>query len=417
MKKINKIFFVFVLSLLVMPFVTKAEQYTVCQNGCNYSDLDELLTAVEGGAESYIDIDFQDSYEYKIVNHNIGNAYLVFRSTNGSNVNVSGANNNVALTLGHLYLGTYNASNDYVVKVTNLRINETAGAVCYDDNPGLCTVVDVEANSVIDNVSVSGKYTGLGLTKGYQHTVNKYTFSGRNYAISLIGFNQGPYPDRSVTITNSSLANCNCSLLVYDYVVSQVTDAIPLKRRLIAFTDYDIKVDSSQVNCAKYGADNAQIASNPVLFFTSSNTWSKVITKGSDIDSSANVVEGFNSKVIIDLEKAKTISISSTDSVIALFEELKGVNPKDILWRVADTSILKIVDGKVVPLKVGTTAITATFDNTNYTVNYRVTSIKGATIKNPKTGANVFLIIAAVIAACALIFPVALKGSQKQEQQ
>ncbi len=99
MKKINKIFFVFVLSLLVMPFVTKAEQYTVCQNGCNYSDLDELLTAVEGGAESYIDIDFQDSYEYKIVNHNIGNAYLVFRSTNGSNVNVSGANNNVALTL------------------------------------------------------------------------------------------------------------------------------------------------------------------------------------------------------------------------------------------------------------------------------------------------------------------------------
>ncbi len=417
MKKINKMFFVFVLSILVMPFVTKAEQYTVCQNGCNYSDLDELLAGVEGGSESYIDVDFQDSYEYKIVNHDLGNAYLVFRSTNGSNINVSGVNNNVALTLGHLYIGTYNSDNNYVFKLTNLRINESTNNVCYDENPGLCNVVDVESNSIIDNVYVSGKKSGLGLTKGYQHTVNKYTFNGNNYAVSLVGLNEGSYPERSVTITNSNLANCNCSILVYDYEIKNAAIDTFLQRRQIAFTEYSIKVDSSQVNCAKYGADSAQVASNPVLFFTSSNTWDRVITKGSDIDSSANVVEGFNSKVIIDLAKAKTISITSTDSVMALFEELKGVNPQDILWRVADPSILKIVDGKVVPLKVGTTAITATFDNTNYTVNYRVTSIKGATIKNPKTGANVFLIIAAVITACALIFPVALKGAQKQEQQ
>ncbi len=416
MKKINKLFFVFVLSLFMMPFVTKAEQYTLCQNGCNYSDLDELLTAVEGGAESYIDIDFQDAYEYKIVNHNLGHAYVVFRSTTGSNVNVSGLNNNVTLTLGHLYVGTYDAENNYVTKLTNLRINENSDDSCSSDAPGLCTAVDIETNSIIDNVILTGENAGLGLTKGYQHTVNKYTFNGGNYAVSLIGLSRGTYPERSVTITNSNLANCNCSLIVYDYGMQGPLVGTQ-RRRQIAFTAYDIKVDSSQVNCAKYGADDEEIASNPTIFFTAANKWSKSIVKGINLNSAANVVEGFNSKVIIDLEKAKTIKLSATDSVQALFEELKDVNPKDILWRVADPSILKIVDGKVVPLKIGTTAITATFDNTNYTVNYRVTSIKSANaIKNPKTGVNVFLIIAVVITLSALLFPIA-KGSQEQEQQ
>lgn len=420
MKKINKLFFMIAVCLLAIPCFANAvgnnntpvgsvyNDTSVCKSGCTYSEFDDFLDSIAGGSGYYF-VDVRDAYEYKIGNHNLPNVVLDIYSGTGSNINISGTSENIRLNIASLYV----EDDSNVATIKNLTIYSSNDELCGSNSMGMCPVVTMETNSMIDNVTINGNQSGLSLVKGYTHTINKYTFGGPNYAVVLTGFDSISYPQRAVTITNSHLAGCDCSLVAYDGSTSatKFASGSSFSKRQIAFTAYNVKVDSSEVNCAKYGASDSSLASNPTIYFTSSNKWTKSINKGTEFNSNANIVEGFNSKIIIDLEKAKTIKLSSRDSIQSYFSELKSVNTEDISWRVADPSILKIENGKVIPLKVGTTQVTATYNNINYTVNFRITSIKGD-INNPKTGLNAFLVIAIVIAGCALIYPVALQKAQ-----
>ncbi|MBQ6539147.1 MAG: hypothetical protein IJL76_02595 [Bacilli bacterium] len=408
MKSFKNLFFVFVLCLFLIPFCTNATQYSVCKNGCDYDDLDELFTYLEdSGSRGVADITFMDSSEYIIKNHNL-NYYIGFSSGNGSNINVSGVNDDTKLTFTTLFVDDDNN----LVKLKNLNMYGTS-EICNEENKGMCTVVKIETNSMLENVTINGSFSGLGLEKGYSHTINGYTFNGPNYGIVVMGHGDSSFPNRSININNAKLGKCACSLAVYDFGEMIKSDNDTIDKREDSVKSYAIKVDSSEVNCAKYGASNVDFASNPVIYFTANNTWTKPIVKGTLFNSEANVVEEFNSRVVIDLAKKKTIKLNSRVSVQDYFDELKDVDTGDISWRVADPTVLKIENGKVVPLKLGSTDVTATYDNINYTINFRVTNISSDT-NNPNTGLNAFIIIAVVIAACALIYPVALQGKPKK---
>ncbi len=434
MKRIYKFLFVFIFGLIVPGLVFAVDQdddilpdinlsdtshVTLCQNGCDFSNLDTLLREFEDDNYLNLHINVKDSYEYTMGDHNLSNTYVYFTSSNNSNINISGASDNTRLSVyGLQFYGYDNPVGNFTVKLKNLNIYTNTN-YCDSDMMGMCPSISIGANSMIDNITVNGRYSGLAVIAGKSHTINKYTFNGNNYGVIVGNIYNSPIPLNSVTITNSKLANCNCSLAVYDLDFNShvrkanIDDINNITLKKIAFTNYNVKVDSSEVNCAKYGADYSSIATNPTIYFTSNNDWKAAISRGTDFNSFANIVEGYNSRIIIDMEKKDTIKLSSKVSLQNYFDELKDVDPGDIQWRVANPKILKIENGKVIPLKIGTTTVTATYKNNNYSIEFRVTGLPSININNPKTGASLFLIFSIIFTIGVITYSIVSKQIKK----
>ncbi len=414
MKRVSKIVFIFIFVLFMVPSLVKAE--TVCQDGCDFDSLDAVLADIEEVPGDFVNIDVRDAHEYIIGDHDLSGTNLNIYSSMNNNINISGASESTRLKSGMItFGGMYNPDN-YVVTLKNLNLYPDYTYQCNSEQKGMCAGVYMGANSMIDNVTINSQYAGLELVKGTINTINKYTFNGDNFAVVVSGYSQ-TFPLNSITITNSKLANCNCSIGIYDYGmdVAKSFDVRSAKARRIAFTNYNVKIDSSEVNCAKYGADSSSFATNPTIYFTANNDWKAAINRGTDFNSFANIVEGYNSKVVIDMEKKDTIKLSSKVSLQNYFDELKDVNPGDIQWRVADPKILKIENGKVIPLRIGTTTVTATYKNNNYSIEFRVTALPNVkeVISNPKTGASIFLVVALLFLTGVLTYSYVLVQKKK----
>ena len=443
MRKNNFSFLIVLFAVMLIPTGVFAappagwndgDAVSVCRNGCDYNSVDSLFDDISVGAynSDYLWVEMYDSYEYKVQSHDLSMLnYIEFYSPDNKNINISGANNNVTLKVGELIFGAEESDN-FTVKLSNLIINSTyVNSISGSKSSPPSSVVGtigIFSNSIVDNVRINSKENGLVLKSYNQHNINGYVYNGDKYAILMIG-NGTRLNERSINITNSKMAGCDCSLVIYDYSPAVPDGGTPtpsssnyvnngiiknLKPSFISLTDYNIKVDNSDVSCVRYGADNSISASNPIIYFTSSNRWSKDISKCYVEQNGCNVLQGINSKIIIDQEDNVSVSLKDKVKLQDYFPELKSVNPKEITWSVSNPKVLKIVDGKAIPLKTGNCVVTATYNDMNYTLNFRVTNNNHHTLANPNTGARLFLIIAIVLFASGVGFSAVMTDAKNE---
>lgn len=422
MRKNNLYFLIILFAIMIIPtgvFAAKPYDWqpgnsvSVCRSDCDYNSVDSLFDDISAGVYDvdYLSIEIMDAYEYKVQSHDLSMLDSIHFYSNNNNINISGGSN-VNLKVGGLtFYGEEN--HPFTVKLTNLNISSTYGS---DNNSSFDLdygTLEIFTNAIIDNVRINSNDNGLLLNSYNQHSINRYVYNGSDYAIVLYGDGRR-LNERAINITNSTMASCACSLVIYDYSeggidVSGYDQNGGLNKRelvnvfnkvspsFIALTNYNIKVDNSDVSCVKYNAQNSNLASNPTIYFTSSNRWSKNINKCYAESNGCNVLQGINSKIIIDQEDNVSVTLNDKVKLQDYFPELKSVDPSEITWTVSNPKILKIVDGKAIPLKTGDCVVTATYNDMNYTLNFRVTNNTHSTLVNPSTGARLFLVIALVL--------------------
>lgn len=195
-----------------------------------------------------------------------------------------------------------------------------------------------------------------------------------------------------VEINNSDISNNTCGVLdgcfeevepLYDSVVSSFESYASTSRSMIEY-EYDTTViNNSKLGCAiAYG----ELYRNypPSIYIKSNNTW----TEKPVYDE--NIVELADGRVVVEFEEERSVSLKNKNQleINSIFE-----NSSEFDWVVEDETIAKVKDGKIIPLKVGKTILTATNGSINYRVNLVVTN---DLLNNPKT-LNIGYILVAVI--------------------
>jgi surface protein len=105
----------------------------------------------------------------------------------------------------------------------------------------------------------------------------------------------------------------------------------------------------------------------------------------------------FNNKYIVPVEENITINIRENENT-----KLSDIFPKllttdeDIEWTVADSSIVKIENGDIIPLKVGETDVTTQIQSQDFKLHVTVIDVPSLW-NNPKTGDKFFIILAVIL--------------------
>ncbi len=161
-------------------------------------------------------------------------------------------------------------------------------------------------------------------------------------------------------------------------------------------------VTNSKVNCAStYSEDTNVKAMNQ--FFDYQTKWSKPIVRGTDLESNANVIEKNDGVIYIENAATDTL-ILNVDLEKPIADYFKDILPEGETlgeWFIEDETILKVENNKIVPLKVGTTAIYGVVNSNVYSVYITVTD----DMVNPGTGYNMsnVVILIVVLALVAVI--------------
>lgn len=205
----------------------------------------------------------------------------------------------------------------------------------------------------------------------------------------------------SMVVENSNLSNSTCSV-VSNIPITHVCHMGNHNNNIKAsFLDNNpkpqanIMVDNSKINCAMTLSTDQRITNAFDMYFTNTNTWTSPPvrgTKGVELTSLAgeglyyslpnyekvlknnNVVELNGGKIYIEHGNQGTLilDVDLSKDITDYFEDLL---PEGVVlgeWLIEDESIVKIVDSKIVPLKIGTTTITGTINNDYYVLYINV---------------------------------------------
>lgn len=125
----------------------------------------------------------------------------------------------------------------------------------------------------------------------------------------------------------------------------------------------------------------------------------------------------FESDFTEDLAKDKVIKITEKIDLKTLFD----VDLSEANWSIDDTSILKIENKEIIPLKVGTTTITTRIDNIDYLVNITVEAVPNKEEEedeqeeqkpNPET-IDIVLIAGLLFITSLIVFTILVKKKKK----
>ena len=330
--------------------------------------------------------DIDDAY-IKLLNDN----YLIEDSTFKNMQIISHSNeknsllNNIIIK-GSIYNGSYiniknstidgnfiSDNHDFSIKDTTINTNDEAAINIFKSS---CTPLTNNSNgAIIDNVKIKGN---------------------PKYGILIRGIDI----DSKVDINNSDFSNATCSTAIIGNDLGTCCQSLSpnnINPTFLAnkYENENIHVTNSLVNGGQVYSENPTIAAG-TIYFEDNNTWTEKINRGTNIEEN-NVVELNNGKVIIDLSNKGTLKlkVDKEKNIADYFKDL--VNEKDTLgtWLIEDDSILKIVENKIVPLKVGQTKITASIGNNNYSVYIKVTEtdLNGVSKKTNVTNITIIIIL------------------------
>ena len=126
-----------------------------------------------------------------------------------------------------------------------------------------------------------------------------------------------------------------------------------------------------------------------------------------------------------DISRSHELKLTDTDFNINEYFSLSS----NTNWNVADPSVASVVDGVVIPIKAGTTTITASKEFNNYTLQLEVVNpdkkvvntnkdinqvMEDVNVKNPKTGDTLILLVMVIV--LSLITTISLKYIMKNNK-
>ena len=329
------------------------------------------------------------------------------------NLNNNGKNHGISfdrssVTFENSIINTNNNSfSAYNLTLIDSTINgsySATGKQKYTDSKINGTVSINNGYADFDNVEITN---GLSFTKtyctNYTNNFSNLESSIKNSKISNPNGNAIYLSSRDndiITIDNTDLDNCACSIVanVPAYISCPVANyGKSLRPSYLAYSESlntQINVYNSKVNCAKTSSiDTNKKAIN--MYFAENNTWTEDIVRGTELP--ANIIELNNGIIYIDHSKKDVLklNVDKDKPIESYFEGV--IQDGEVLgdWIIGDESIVKIENGKIVPLKVGETTITGLVAGEMYTLYITVTE----DMVNPDTKDIVIAIIACAITA------------------
>ena len=275
---------------------------------------------------------------------------------------------------------------DSNIKITKNFITDSADFTIKNTDLDIKGSFEMYGKAYFENVNlVSGHTVGLKLADADATLKNVKISGATEYALEI-----GSHDFKSgyiVKADNVDLLNNKNSIhlvtgtqcMYYDemtcdyYTDGTKAEGVEKKHNTIInawFTNSKIKSIITE-DKKNLGAGNA--------YFDNTNTWSSTPTRGNDLNK-YNVVELNKGKVLIEESNKGTLKLN-VDKEVNLntyFEDLGEVLGE---WLIEDNSIVKVIDGKIIPLKVGTTKLTANINNTYYVLSVTVTE----DMLNPET--------------------------------
>ena len=226
--------------------------------------------------------------------------------------------------------------------------------------------------------------------------------------------------DKNVTIDidNTDLDNASCSVVSASpepEVCGGANYTQNIRPTFLADTntsslDIQVNVKNSKVNCAMTSSEDTTLTAVN-MYFSDDNNWTKKVSRGID-PTTFNVVELQNGHIYIDHKKEDVLrlNIDKDKPISSYFEDVIG--DAEVLgeWLIGDPSILKIENGKIIPLKVGVTTISGVVNSEIYTIEITVK----AEDLNPNTKDIVIAIIACTITAGLVLIIVFDKYKQSK---
>jgi hypothetical protein len=226
--------------------------------------------------------------------------------------------------------------------------------------------------------------------------------------------------DKNVTIDidNTDLDNASCSVVSASpepEVCGGANYTQNIRPTFLADTntsslDIQVNVKNSKVNCAMTSSEDTTLTAVN-MYFSDDNNWTKKVSRGTD-PTTFNIVELQNGHIYIDHKKEDVLrlNIDKDKPISSYFEDVIG--DAEVLgeWLIGDPSILKIENGKIIPLKVGVTTISGVVNSEIYTIEITVK----AEDLNPNTKDIVIAIIACTITAGLVLIIVFDKYKQSK---
>ncbi len=224
--------------------------------------------------------------------------------------------------------------------------------------------------------------------------------------------------DVTIDIDNTDLDNASCSVVSASpepEVCGGANYTQNIRPTFLADTntsslDIQVNVKNSKVNCAMTSSEDTTLTAVN-MYFSDDNNWTKKVSRGTD-PTTFNIVELQNGHIYIDHKKEDVLrlNIDKDKPISSYFEDVIG--DAEVLgeWLIGDPSILKIENGKIIPLKVGVTTISGVVNSEIYTIEITVK----AEDLNPNTKDIVIAIIACTITAGLVLIIVFDKYKQSK---
>ncbi len=365
-----------------------------------------------------------DNIYYENVKITTGSILASGQEQKASFKNVEIINNTDGVNRGLTFTGYTTFENSTIttsgrtVIASNLTLNdstvngdiEARGVQKYTDSKVNGSVKLYDAHLEFDNVEVNkGVVVSRTYCNNFDNNFNENAKSTiKNSKISNPNGNAVTLSvrDKDVTIDieNTDLDNSSCSVVSFSpapIVCGEANYTQNIRPTFLADTntaslDIQVNVKNSKVNCAMTSSEDTTL--NAVnMYFSDDNIWSKKINRGID-PATFNVVELQNGRIYIDHKKEDVLrlNVDKDKPISEYFEDLLGDNAEVLgEWLIGDPSILKIENGKIIPLKVGVTTISGVVNSEIYTIEITVE----AEDLNPNTKDIVIAIIACTITA------------------
>ena len=367
------------------PFSYSEDSIDVCNSGCEFSSIDQVLSAAENDqyvGSAPVSINVSTWNEQTLSDHDLHFPVEINFSNSAAVINGNGAT--IKADYGFYFTGRNldikninfifnNTNNDYNdelflifetknVNIDNLKVSSNKKMVCNRDNYNM-GIFSYGGNMVIKNSTVSGFTIGVASESGNLN-VDGCDLKDNYFSINA-AFTKG-------AVSNSKLSK----LLTFgNFTIKESNDFGDLKVKLL-----DPETLEGQ-------SDICEMFSKNYIYVVNINNASVEMRKSIDID----------------LGESKEIK-----NILSFFRDGE-VNVEGFTFEVSNPDIAKVENGNVILLRQGTTEITASNETTaeKYTliVNATTPSIIDNVvdnITNPATGTNTISLIILIIALTSI---------------
>ena len=370
MKKVLFTLIIMVAFLYMSPVFAETD-VSVCDSGCDYTSLDQVLGAMDAGTlNDDLNITVDTWNEQKIGNHTLTHIVGVGFTKNAAIINGEGSTLTIPKGADFWVSGNN-------LEIKDLKVNYTGGFGSYD-NGFLEDVLYFDVNSVnMTNVTI----TGTGTVKCNDYPTALFN-DAANLSMQNVKIENFPvaitHGIGNISISSSTLNNNYTSII----------------------SEGNVAIDNSSVkNVFSTKAVSVKNVGDLKAFFYTEDEMNNMTDEAyCTLCGKKGIHQRKTNEMSISMERSMDINMkqtSSIDNLLAIFrDDTTGIN--DFEFTTSDDKIATVKNNTVTMLKSGQVTITAANNTTreSYVLNLKITNPINS---NPVTSPNTFFTIGIVL--------------------